>query len=61
MKDLCLRCLDKIITISWLMLLYSEQIENHWWYLLRQKSSNSDDNGYDDNYVTERYVLGAKS
>ena len=25
------------------------------------KSSNSDDNGYDDNYVTERYVLRAKS
>ena len=37
------------------------KITDEWWYLLRQKSSNSDDNGYDDNYVTERYVLKAES
>ena len=33
LKDLHL---DEIKTISWLLLWYSEKIENHWWYLLKQ-------------------------
>ena len=41
---------DKIITISWLLLSYSENIENNWNYvLIIAKSPNSDDNGHDNN------------
>ena len=47
LKDMCL---GKIKTTSWLLLLYSENIEITealCWY--DAKSSNSDDNGRDDN------------